>query len=200
MKQSAGSRERPPPPPEDFVLYLDENLHNCKPILEALVQRGVRHERHGQHFAPGAEDSVWLPFVGQRGWIVLTKDKRIRFNQLEKTAMRRYRVREFYFSSGNYSGAEMAEILVAALPKWSGWHEDLSPFHRQHLEIGACERKVTMMASVLKTTWERLMRYLHSRAVARQVEVILQRVDAMAILDDCSPDEILRYDEHGLPG
>lgn len=47
---------------------------------------------------------------------MLTKDKRIRFNQLEKTAVRRYRVREFYFSSGNYSGVEMAEILIAALP------------------------------------------------------------------------------------
>ena len=98
-------------------MYLDENLHNCKPILDLLVQRDIKHERHGQHFAPGTEDSVWLPFVGQHGWIVLTKDKRIRFNQLEKTAVRRYRVREFYFSSGNYSGAEMAEIMAAALPE-----------------------------------------------------------------------------------
>jgi hypothetical protein len=60
---------------------------------------------------------VWLPLVGQQGWILLTKDKRIRFNQLEKTAIRRYHVREFYFSSGNFTGAEMAEILVAALPQ-----------------------------------------------------------------------------------
>jgi hypothetical protein len=116
-KQSAGSRERPLSLPEDFVLYLDENLHNCKPILEALVQRAVKHERHLEHFQPGTQDSVWLPFVGQQGWILLTKDKRIRFNQLEKTAIRRYHVREFYFSSGNFTGAEMAEILVAALPE-----------------------------------------------------------------------------------
>jgi PIN like domain len=74
------------------------------------------HQRHGQHFQAGTEDSVWLPFVGQQGWIVLTKDKRIRFNQLEKAAVRRYRVREFYFSSGNFTGVEMAEILTAALP------------------------------------------------------------------------------------
>ena len=77
----------------------------------------MKHELHGQHFEAGVEDSVWLPFVGQHGWIVLTKDKRIRFNQLEKTAVRRYRVREFYFSSGNFTGLEMAQILVAALPE-----------------------------------------------------------------------------------
>lgn len=47
--------------------------------------------------------------------MLLTKDKRIRFNDLERIAIRRNRVREFYFASGNYSGAEMAATLAAAL-------------------------------------------------------------------------------------
>jgi len=47
--------------------------------------------------------------------VLLTKDKKIRFNELEKRAIQRNRVREFYFASGNYSGAEMAEMLVVAL-------------------------------------------------------------------------------------
>jgi hypothetical protein len=98
-------------------LYLDENLHNCKPILDALTQHGVKHERHGQHFLPGAEDTVWLPFVGQQGWVLLTKDKKIRYNELEKAAILQHRVREFYFSSGNHSGADMAAILITALPE-----------------------------------------------------------------------------------
>jgi PIN like domain len=115
-KQSAGSRRRQSLP-EDFVLYLDENLHNCKPILDALTQHSVKHERHGDHFAPGTEDAVWLPFIGGHGWLLVTKDKRIRYNELEKAAVLHHRVREFYFSSGNYSGAEMAEMLVAALPE-----------------------------------------------------------------------------------
>jgi hypothetical protein len=115
-KQSAGSRRRQPSLPEDFVLYLDENLHNCKPILDALTLNGVPPVRHGQHFSPGTEDTTWLPFVGQNGWLLVTKDKKIRYNELEKTAVLQHRVREFYFSSGNYSGTEMAEILVAALP------------------------------------------------------------------------------------
>jgi len=75
----------------------------------------VKHERHGQHFAPGTEDTEWLPFVGERGWVLLTKDKRIRYNELEKAAVRQHKIREFYFSSGNYSGAEMADMLIAAL-------------------------------------------------------------------------------------
>ncbi len=58
-----------------------------------------------------------MPFVGEKGWLLVTKDKRIRYNELEKAAVLHHRVREFYFSSGNYSGAEMAEILVEALPE-----------------------------------------------------------------------------------
>jgi len=81
------------------------------------VLNDIRHERHRQHFAPGTEDSVWLPFVGQKGWILLTKDKRIRFNDLEKQAVIANRVREFYFTSGNVNGEEMAALLVVALPE-----------------------------------------------------------------------------------
>jgi hypothetical protein len=85
--------------------------------LDALVQQGIQHQRHGQHFAPGTQDTVWLPVIGEKGWILLTKDKRIRFNDLEKATVIAYRVRKFYFTSGNYSGAEMAIMLVAAIPE-----------------------------------------------------------------------------------
>jgi hypothetical protein len=85
--------------------------------LEALVQNGIHHERHGAHFPAGTEDSVWLPFVGGQGWILLTKDKRIRFNDLEKRTVIANRVREFYFTSGNFNGQEMAGLLAVALPE-----------------------------------------------------------------------------------
>jgi hypothetical protein len=94
---------------DDFVLYLDENLDNCQPILDALLNNGVQYRRHRDHFPRGAADETWLPFVTERGWIVLTKDKRNRYNEIERDAVRRHRVREFYFGSGNFNGAEMAE-------------------------------------------------------------------------------------------
>jgi antitoxin VapB len=39
-----------------------------------------------------------------------------------------------------------------------------------------------------------------SEALMREIEAILRRVDAMPELDNRSADEILDYDEHGLPG
>src|SRR5208337_3913116 len=45
---------------DDFVLYLDENLDNCKPILQVLVDHAVRFERHADRFQRGEHDEVWL--------------------------------------------------------------------------------------------------------------------------------------------
>jgi len=98
-------------------LYLDENLDSCKPILAVLAANSVAFERHQNHYARGTDDDIWLPFVGKNRWIVLTKDKKNRYNEWERSAVRRFRVREFCFGSGNMSGLEMAEALAVALPK-----------------------------------------------------------------------------------
>ena len=55
--------------------------------------------------------------VGSKGWILLTSDKRIRYNLLEKHALEIYAVREFVFTSGNMSGQDMAKALEVALKK-----------------------------------------------------------------------------------
>ena len=102
---------------EDFILYLDENLDNCKAITDALTDSGVKFERHTSHFARGTEDSVWLQFVAERSWVVLTKDKNNRDNDLERETLRRYRVREFYFSRGDFNSSEMAAALIIAIPE-----------------------------------------------------------------------------------
>ncbi len=82
-----------------------------------LSRLAVRHERHLSHFARGAADQEWLPKVGENKWILLTADKRIRYNMLEKKALSECKVKEFVFASGNLSGAEMAAALEQAIPR-----------------------------------------------------------------------------------
>src|ERR1700756_1814926 len=112
---------------DDFILYLDENLDNCQPILEALHHNQVQHHRHRDHFPRGTPDEVWLQFVAERSWVVLTKDKKNRYNEIERAAMRRYRVREFYFGSGNVTGSEMAQALTIAIPQMRSLVREYSP-------------------------------------------------------------------------
>ncbi|MBV8053147.1 MAG: type II toxin-antitoxin system VapB family antitoxin [Acidobacteriaceae bacterium] len=51
----------------------------------------------------------------------------------------------------------------------------------------------------LQERWARLTEDRRRATLTRQLEEILQRVDNMPTLDSRSADEILGYDEHGLP-
>jgi antitoxin VapB len=51
----------------------------------------------------------------------------------------------------------------------------------------------------LEERLERLKQQRRSQIVLSQLEDILRRVDRLPILDSRTPDEILGYDEQGLP-
>ena len=51
----------------------------------------------------------------------------------------------------------------------------------------------------LQERWERLKARRRSQVLAGQVDDLLRRVDALPTLDSRPEDEILGYDEHGMP-
>jgi antitoxin VapB len=51
----------------------------------------------------------------------------------------------------------------------------------------------------LEERLERLKQQRRSPLLSTQLEDILRRVDQLPILDSRAPDEIVGYDEHGLP-
>jgi antitoxin VapB len=51
----------------------------------------------------------------------------------------------------------------------------------------------------LEERWQQLRAKRRGRVVAGQLEDVLRRVDAMPTLDARTEDEILGYDEHGMP-
>ena len=51
----------------------------------------------------------------------------------------------------------------------------------------------------LEERWERLKARRRNRVLTGPIEDLLRRVDALPTLDDRSLDEILGYDEHGIP-
>jgi predicted nuclease of predicted toxin-antitoxin system len=71
---------------------------------------------HDDHFLPDAKDEEWLTAVGRQGWVVLTKDTRIRYRNLERAALMRAGVGAFVLTAGDLKGDEMAQIFVKALP------------------------------------------------------------------------------------
>jgi len=51
----------------------------------------------------------------------------------------------------------------------------------------------------LQERLDRLKRERRSQIVVSQLQEILRRVDQLPVLDSRSPDQILGYDENGLP-
>ena len=100
---------------EPLVFFLDRNLGKHT-IADALRQAGVEVQIHDDHFRQETPDEEWLREVGQRSWIVLTKDTQIRYRAHERAALMQAGVRTFVLVAKNLSGREMADVLVKALP------------------------------------------------------------------------------------
>jgi hypothetical protein len=84
-------------PRDPLVLFLDESLDSDS-IAEALTDAGVKVERLTHHLPRGTRDEEWLSLAGRKGWVVLTRDKRIRYRRLERLALESARVRAFVFT------------------------------------------------------------------------------------------------------
>jgi predicted nuclease of predicted toxin-antitoxin system len=119
----ASSRQKPPESP---TLFLDRSLGK-KTVAEALRAAGATVEVHDDHFPEDARDETWLTEVGKREWIVLTKDRRIRFRTIERTSLISARVRAFVLTAGDIDGHAMAVAFVKALPKILRFSTKYSP-------------------------------------------------------------------------
>lgn len=110
------------------TFFIDRCLGN-RLIVETLRATGVNVEIHDDHFGKNTQDVDWIPEIGRRGWIILTKDARIGKNQMERLAVADAKVRMFVLVSQNLSGADMANIFVTAIPAMEKFIvQNLAPF------------------------------------------------------------------------
>ena len=103
-------------PPEPPVIFLDESL-DSDTVATALEGAGAKVERSTKNFPKGTPDETWLEAAGKHQWIVLTRDKRTRYRQLERKSLEEAGVRAFVFIGGNVTIKDTASTLVSALPR-----------------------------------------------------------------------------------
>ena len=66
----------------------------------------------------------------------------------------------------------------------------------------ASETGESLTTAITRALEERLARFEGRRTPADKLalaRIVLRRIDALPVLDERSPDEILGYDEHGVP-
>jgi hypothetical protein len=101
-------------PLDGTVFFIDRSIGR-RVVADALRAAGATVKVHADEFEHDAADADWLLEVGKRGWVVLTQDKRIRFRELERIALRRAGVRAFIVTANNVTGPTLAELLVRRL-------------------------------------------------------------------------------------
>jgi predicted Ser/Thr protein kinase len=98
-------------------------------VPDALRAAGVEVRVHDELFPQGTEDVVWLSEAGAQHWVVITRDDRIRYNQLEKEAVLAATLRFFSITSSSLTGDEAAALILSALGS-------MSRLCRQHSKWG----------------------------------------------------------------
>lgn len=93
------------------VFFTDRDLG--KKFPQILRDAGLNVERHADHFAPDCPDEQWLEAIGQRGWIAVTHDGRIRYKPNELAAVMLHSV-PLLVVIGHAPYPELAQAFVSS--------------------------------------------------------------------------------------
>lgn len=93
-------------------------------MAERLRAGGEAVELLSDHFDADVADEEWIAEVGQRGWIILTKDKFIRRRLVELNSLSRGKSATFVLTGGNMTGDAMAEAFADAMRRMKQYVRD----------------------------------------------------------------------------
>jgi len=121
-------------------LFLDRSLGR-KQVPQVLRSHGLTLTTLSEHYGIPQDqtitDETWLAEVGQRGWVVLMKDKMVRRNAPELAAVKAYEVRCFCLARQDLLAQEMAERFLRNLDAMTQACSAPGPFiyavHADHL-------------------------------------------------------------------
>ena len=115
MPSAANAAQREAERLASLTFFLDYQIGRYT-VADALRAAGANVEVHIDHFDQAAPDVEWIPEVGRRKWVLITKDKNIRRNPLERAAYENAKLRGFVLTGADMGGKEMADLLVSCLP------------------------------------------------------------------------------------
>lgn len=96
------------------VYFTDRDLGKRFP--EVLTAGGLTAHRHADHFAHDTPDEDWLKTIGEKGWVAITHDGRIRYKPNELAAVKEFNVR-LIVVIGDAPFQVLAKHFVDTLPK-----------------------------------------------------------------------------------
>ena len=136
------------------IFFIDRCLGNK--LADTLRNVGATVEIHDDHFDPDMKDEDWLREVGERNWVVLTKDKKIASRRLELLGVAQGGVQLFAFVGGDIPGVVVAQAFVNALENMRGFMRgNPAPFIAKVHQSGmvkSCKKRKELLKMLPKTT------------------------------------------------
>lgn len=96
-------------------------------IAKAFDAHGINYVLHDDHFSQDTTDIAWMKTLKDKGWVVLTKDVRIRKKHDEKSVLYASNLAAFFLNSANMRGEEMAQAFIQAMPRMLNMLENNTP-------------------------------------------------------------------------
>ena len=119
MSRTSGKRSvsNTDSPPEQRTLFIDRCAWSAA-LGRALQEAGIDFIAHRDRFAHDTPDEVWLSAAADTGWLVVTRDSRIRYRANELAAMQRARLHVFVLTQGGLTATETetGSIVVRCHP------------------------------------------------------------------------------------
>lgn len=118
-------------------IFVDRNLASGV-LLRELREAQITHElgldirSHMEEFpefdsVEEVSDAKWLREIGERGWLILSRDLRIRYNDVEKQAIKDSGASFFALTAKKASSKELASIVVKAMNRVVTFAEQHDP-------------------------------------------------------------------------
>lgn len=105
-KPSATNRSQSEP----LTYFVDHDL-GTKILPDRLRSLGATVEILSDHFNPNTRDVDWIPRIATRGWVILTHDRAITHNRLEREAVLSAGARYVCIAGANLRGVEIADLV-----------------------------------------------------------------------------------------
>lgn len=100
---------------EDITFFADRS--SGKQLAERLKEIDLNIEKHDDHFEQNTLDVVWLEECGNRDWVIISSDKAIKKNFLEKQALMKSNLASFFFTTANLTSEQQFQIVEKAIKR-----------------------------------------------------------------------------------
>lgn len=98
---------------KDIVILMDEDSCGTHAV-ESLVALGEEVRTVRSVFGQSVKDADWLPVAGANDWVVVTRDKSMRYSKVARALIEKHSVKYFVVVAKNLTGHELASVIVTA--------------------------------------------------------------------------------------